>query len=440
MSYVIIGSGAAGVSAVEAIRSLDPEGVITLISEDPDLYYSRPGLAYFLTGELPESQLFPYRSEDFRQMGVQLITAAVESIDTAKRCIQLDDGRQLSYQKLLLATGAQARDLQVPGADLEGVVKLDNIQDARDILKKAGKARAAVVVGGGITALEIVEGLVARGLQVHYLLRGERYWSNVLDETESKLVLRRLVHDGIQIHKQTEIAAILPAKKGLLNRSGNRVGAVRTKAGDLIPCQMVGLAVGVVPRAELARQMGLDLDEGVIVDDGMRTSDPNVFAAGDVARSYDPFVQKAMLDVLWPSARDQGQVAGCNMAGGTAIYTKHVPINVTRLAGVRTTIIGNVGSRDSDPDLTGLARGDSQTWREARGDTLFTIVEDVNRVRLTLGEKTLRGALIMGDQRHSPAIQQIIAQQIDISAIRDDMVTSREPISLLLNHYEQVRS
>jgi len=188
MRYVIIGAGVSGYAAIEAIRSVDSVGEIMMISDDPRGYYSRPGLAYYLTGELYDKTLCPRTQEDYKKLKFSFLKGRVTRILRSEHALELDGKSRLTYDKLLIAVGARALPLQVPGAKLDGVVKLDHMADAKNILKLAKSGKTAVVVGGGITALELTEGLLARGMNVHYLLRGDRYWGNVLDERESKMV------------------------------------------------------------------------------------------------------------------------------------------------------------------------------------------------------------------------------------------------------------
>ncbi|MFN2237291.1 MAG: NAD(P)/FAD-dependent oxidoreductase, partial [Anaerolineales bacterium] len=202
--YVIVGTGPAGVAAAEAIRSQDSGAAITLIGDEPWGYYSRPGLAYYLTGELPEKGLFPFSEGDFQKLNLTTRYTRIRQINPDAHQIENQKGQKLQYDRLLIATGARAARIEMPGINLEGVVVLDNLDDARQIIKLSRKTRSAVVIGGGITALEIVEGLVSRGVKTHYFLRGDRYWSNVLDETESRIVESRLRHEGVQIHYHTE--------------------------------------------------------------------------------------------------------------------------------------------------------------------------------------------------------------------------------------------
>lgn len=424
--YLIVGQGVAGIAAAETIRAADAGGDITLLSDDPHGYYSRPGLAYYLTGEIPRSHLFPWSAQEFEQLRLRRLPSQVVSLDPAGHRVLLADGATLAYDRLLLATGASAVRPSLPGSDLPQVVKLDSLADAERIVALARKARSAVVVGGGITALEIVEGLHAHCRRVHYLLRGERYWSNVLDEAEARIVMQRLAAEGVTIHTHTELAAI-EAQRG-------QVAAVLTTAGQRIPCDLVAIAIGVAPRAELPRAAGLAVDRGVLVDETLRTSDPDIFAAGDVAQVFDPRAGKALLDTLWNSARSHGQAAGRNMAGGNTRYVKPVPLNVTRLAGVTTTIIGSVGS-GRDADLVGIARGDSEVWRQLGSALVAEDEHEVNRLRLLVGPSTLIGAVLMGDQRLSRPLQRLIGEQIDITPIRAQLLAPRAPLAALLTQF-----
>jgi NAD(P)H-nitrite reductase large subunit len=421
--YVIIGAGAAGVAAAEAIRSQDRSGRIILLSEEAQGYYSRPALAFYLTGELPESQLFPFSSRDFHNLGVQPHHARAVRVHTDAHKVELENGSMLPYDRLVIATGAAASPLKVPGGQAQGVVKLDSLEDARQILRLARKQRQAVVVGGGITALELVEGLVAQGVKVHYFLRGQRYWNNVLDETESKIVEHRLREDKVQLHYQTELEEILTA--------GDRVIGVRTRDGQQIRCGIVAAAIGVRPRIELGAASGLKVDRGLVVDEYLRTSAPDVFAAGDAAQVIDDATGQVTMNTLWALARDQGLIAGLNMAGSCTSYSPAVPFNVTRLACLTTTIIGKVGTGE-DLDLQGIARGDSETWRQLPDAIAAQAVFDINRLRLMIVGERLVGAVVMGDQTLSRPLQQLILGNVNIFSIRDRILKPGAPVADIL--------
>jgi NAD(P)H-nitrite reductase large subunit len=329
------------------------------------------------------------------------------------RTVELDGQPAISYERLLLAVGAQAIPLEVPGANLDGVLKLDHMADAKRILALARRGKTAVVIGGGITALELAEGLLARGVKVHYLLRGDRYWGSVLDEQESRIVERRLREEGVILHHHAEVIEV--------TGKNVRVSGVRLLNGQFLRCDLIAYAIGIRPRLDLARQAGLAVDRGILVNEYLQTNDPEIFAAGDVAQAYDPLSGRSILDSLWTPARQQGQVAGLNMAGKKTAYLKAPPFNVTRLAGLTTTIIGAVG-RGRDDDLVGIARGDSETWRQLPDSIVAQTGFDVNRLRLLVGKKKILGAIVMGDQTLSYPLEKIISENVDISPIRERLL------------------
>src|SRR5688572_8496894 len=426
MNYVIIGSGVAGMAAIEAIRSLDPVGEITLIGDDPYGFYSRPGLAYYLTGELHDKALFPRTADDFHALNFRYVKGRVTKILRAEHILELENQSPISYDRLLIAVGAQAIPLKVPGADLEGVLKIDHMEDAKRILKHARRGKTAVVVGGGITALELVEGFVSRGMKVHYLLRGDRYWSNVLDDQESRIVEHRLQEERVTLHYHAEAVEV--------TGQNGRVSGVRLLNGPELKCDLVAYAIGIRPRVELAKQAGLTIDRGILVNEYLQTNDPDIFAAGDVAQVYDPMSGRSILDSLWNPARQQGHTAGLNMAGRKTPYVKSPPFNVTRLAGLTTTIIGTVG-RGRDDDLVGIARGDSETWRQLPDALVAQTGFEVNRLRLLVGEKTLLGALVMGDQKLSFPLEKIISGSVDISPIRERLLAPNAKVGDILAEF-----
>jgi len=430
MRYVIIGSGVAGIAAIEAIRSVDREGDVVMVGDDPHGFYSRPGLAYYLTGELHDKALFPRTADDFRKMNFLYVKGQVKKILREQHSLEMEGQPSLSYDRLLIAVGAQALPLDAPGANLEGVLKLDHMEDAKRILKFARRGKTAVVIGGGITALELVEGLVSRGMKVHYLLRGNRYWSNVLDEHESKIVEHRLQEEGVKLHYYAEVSEV--------TGKNNRVNGVRLLDGKVLKCDLVTYAIGIRPRVELAKQAELVVDRGILANEYLQTNDPNIFAAGDVAQIYDPAMGRSVLDSLWAPARQQGYAAGLNMAGKKTTYVKSPPLNVTRLAGLTTTIIGMVG-RGKDADVIGIARGDSETWRQLPDSMTAQTGFDVNHLRLVIGDKTLLGAILMGDQRLSFPLEKIISDNMDISPIRERLLSPNAKIGEVIAEFWSTR-
>jgi NAD(P)H-nitrite reductase large subunit len=419
--YVLVGCGPAAISAAEAIRYRDAAAEIVIVGDEPHGYYSRPGLAYHLAKNVPEERLFPFAPQDFARLNVQLVFERATRVDPAAHRVDLAGGRVLTYDRLLLATGSRAIPSKVPGAELDGVVKLDDLDDARDLIRRSGAAKAAVVVGGGITALEIAEGLQARGVRAHYLMRKGRYWSNVLSESESTMVEQGLTAHGVQIHHYTELAAIL-------GRKGRAVG-VETGDGAQIPCDIVAIAVGVRPEIALAKAAGLDCERGVRVDEYLRTSDDDIFAAGDIAEVHDTHTDRRTLEVLWSSAVAKGRVAGLNMVAEPAYtYNTGTPLNVTKLAGFEITIVGAVGG-GRDSDLEGLSRGDSEVWTGLRPTATVESHSGDVHIRLALGDRTIAGAVVIGDQDITLPLHEIIGTRTDVSDILLSLQQPEAPVA-----------
>jgi NAD(P)H-nitrite reductase large subunit len=335
-------------------------------------------------------------------------------MDTAQKWIEFSNGKKLPYQKALLAVGAAARKPSLPGIDLTGVVYLDSMETTKQTIKMSRGWKTAVVIGGGITALELVEGLAARGVKVHFFLRGSHYWGRVLDRTESAIVLHRLSEEGVKIHRDTEAQQII-GKNG-------KVKGVLTKDGRTIKCDLVGVAIGVSPRLGIAQASGLTVGRGIRVDEHFQTSQPDVYAAGDAAETYDRQLEDWVVDSLWGIAREQGYLAGLNMAGKAQPYLRQSPLNVTRLAGLTTTIIGSVGEKDGGEDDLAIVRGESETWQKVPDAIVYQNDFAVNRVRIMVGGNVLLGAVVMGDQTLSRPLEDLVRESVDISPIRQDLV------------------
>lgn len=409
MRHVLVGSGIAALSAAESIRRVQPDATITVVSDEHAPFYSRPGLAYLLTDDVPESQLTVRTPAEVDALRLERVAGRAAQLLHDPRVLRLDDGTHVPYDRLLIATGAASIRGEFPGAMLDGVVQLDDLAEAKDIVRRCASAKVAVVVGGGSTALELVDGLVARGVHTHYFLRGDRYWAKVFDPVESAIVESRLLAEGVVIHRHTSV-------REARGHEGVLTGVV-TEAGVHVPCDMLAVAIGVRPRVDLAKRSGIQTDRGILTTEYLETSEHGIYAAGDVAQVYDPVHQLAQLDTLWSSAQQQGRIAGLNMAGVRVALRTQVPINVTRVGGVTVTIVGTVGNAD-DPDLLTLTRGQSERWITDRSAWSVGGARQGNRLRVVVSGRAIVGAVIMGEQTLSRTLAHLIGEDVDISALR----------------------
>lgn len=359
-SVVVVGAGSAGSSAVETLRREGFEGEIFLVDPDSEAPYDRPNLSKaYLAGDAPAEWL-PLRSRQFyEENGIVRLERTVESIDTDERRVTLDDGRTLRYGALLLATGARPRTLQVPGADLAHVHTLRSLADCRGIIDAAEHAHAATIVGASFIGMEVAASLRARGLAVTVVAPEDVPFARTLGPE-----LGGYVHS---LHEQG----------GVSFRLGRTVGRILTGGvvlddGTEVEGDLVVIGVGVVPDTELARAAGLEVDDGVIVDALLRTSDPVVFAAGDIARYPDPRTGERVRIEHWVVAGRQGRTAARNMLGREETFAD-VPFFWTRHFGRSVAYVGHAPSWDRT-EQSGDCGGDGGcTVRYLQGDRTLAV-------------------------------------------------------------------
>jgi NAD(P)H-nitrite reductase large subunit len=413
--YLIIGNGAAGVTAAEEIRARDPQGKIAILSAEPHPMYSRPGLAYVIINEIPDKQVIARQPEWYAHHQIKVVHGTAAKVDTALRQVLLANGKRAPYDKLLIATGARAVPLPYPGADLEGVVFLDTLDGTKELLRKAKSARRVVIIGGGITALEMTEGFAHHRLDTHYFVRKSILWSSVFNDAESKVLEERMIEHGVKIHYNTEVAEVIGDKH-------KRVVGVRLTDGKVFPCDLVGAGIGVKPQLDLARDTPIKVDKAILVNEFLETSEPDIYAAGDCAQVWDRWTQKHTMDVLWPTAIAAGRLAGANMTGARLPYLKGTPFNACLLFGLHVTAIGQLGgSRDeTEPEVfQHLSRGSSEVWT-TRPHAYSSAWSQTgpNTIRLALSGDRLVGALIVGEQTLADPLREIIERQVNIRSLR----------------------
>ncbi len=440
--YLVIGNGAAGLSAAEVIRTRDESARITIVSNESHRFYSRPGIAYYLSGQIPAGQLIS-RSESFYQgHRLDLLHSTVTALDLETRHVLLENGQALPFDVLLLAMGASAVRPPFRGSDLDGVVTFDTLDDAKGIVAFSHRAKRAVVVGGGITALELAEGLQHRGVRTTLLQRGDRVWPRLFDPRESAIIEEAIKHEGIEILYGEELSEI-HGKRG-------RVRGVLLKSGKELSCQIVGVAIGVRPVLSLVEETSLEKDQGLLVNNHLQTNVREVFAAGDVAQVHDRWTGKHNLDVLWPSAINEGRAAGYNMvdiAHGNEpqlIYQKGSPFNAALLFGVHVTVIGHVGNQntESSEEFQHISRGSSNVWTSPFSSSYRSAWDKkgTNSIRIVMSGGKIVGALIMGDQRSADPLRDLIENEVILQDHQQQLMEAGENLpELISNVWQQWR-
>lgn len=316
MRYVIIGNSAAGVAAAEGIRSRDKSGEIVMISEEKFPAYGRPLISYYLLGATDRAHM-DYRPSDFYEKnGITLrLGVRAEKIDPVGHTVLLSDGSEIGYDRLLAATGSRSF---VPPAEGLSEVKAKytfmTLADALALEKALSKKKEVLIVGAGLIGLKCMEGILGRVKKVTVIDMADRVLSSILDEKGSQIVQRQLEARGVRFVLSDSVVRF-------------EEGRAKLKSGGEIAFDLLVMAVGVRPNIELVREAGGKTDRGIVTDEGMRTSLPDVYAAGDCTESSDIASGKRRILALLPNAYRQGYCAGENMAGGDARFGDAMPLN-----------------------------------------------------------------------------------------------------------------
>jgi len=315
-SFVIVGASLAGATAAQTMRDEGFDGRITLIGDELHRPYERPPLSKdYLLGKSALEKVFVHPEGWYAEHDVDLrLGNAVTRIYRGARNVTLADKSLVSYDALLLATGSTPRILRLPGADLDGVLYLRRIEDTERIKTAFATRPRVVVIGGGWIGLETAAAARAAGLDV-----------TVLEAAELPL-LRVLGYDVAQVfadlHRDNKVDLLCGVQVAGLTGADDRVTGVKLADGTVIDADLVLVGVGIAPNSYLAEDAGLEVDNGVIVNEQLRTSDPAIYAAGDVANAYHPWLGRQLRVEHWANARRQGAVAAKSMLGQEVVYDR----------------------------------------------------------------------------------------------------------------------
>jgi NAD(P)H-nitrite reductase large subunit len=330
--YLIIGNSAGGIGAAEAIRQVDKEGALTIVSDEPYPAYSRPLISKYLTGKRTLEEIL-FRPLDFYDQNniIFLQGKKVTHLELDHQAAQLEDGEQIAWEKLLLAVGGKPIFPKMKGSSKRGVFTFSNLDDAKAIDRFLDNAGKAVVIGGGLIGISATEALIKRGVDVIVVEMKERILNTILDQQASLMVEEVLKRAGVEIIAGQTVVKV---------NGKDAVEEVILDNGAAIPCDLVVVAIGVLPRPKLAQDAKLEINRGIVVDRHMATSHPGVYACGDVAEAYDFVHEENGLTPIWPNAYIEGRIAGFNMAGITAEYAGGTAMNSLNYFGIDITSAG----------------------------------------------------------------------------------------------------
>ncbi len=389
-SVVIIGNGAAGITAADTVRRHHPECEIHLVSREKHHFYNRMAITRLIYGRSAMSGLYMQTEAwyDERKITCWLNTHATH-INRGHKQVSLATGETLTYDRLILASGSSSYVPQIPGYDLPGTFVVREAEDAMEIRAyvQRHQCRTAVIAGGGLLGLETAYALHKMGLSVWVLERGEWLLRRQLDERGAHCLKQGLEAMGLVIETQAEAASV---------EGEGRVSQVTLKNGLTLPCDVFLVAAGIQPNVDLARTAGLRVNRGVLVDETMRTNAPDIFAAGDVCE----FAQQ--VPGLWGVAVEQAKVAAINAVGGQTTYKEIVPMTILKVVGIDMTSIGRFEARSSSDIEIAIEDQDNHSYR-----------------KLVIADGKIVGAILLGRPMDAPAVTTAIKEGLEVSHCLD---------------------
>ncbi|PUE44169.1 NAD(P)/FAD-dependent oxidoreductase [Limnohabitans sp. 2KL-51] len=351
--HVILGAGPAGVIAAETIRKHAPGDTITLVGDEPDAPYSRMAIPYLLIGNIDERGTYLRKSDaHFDELCITQVKAKVTRVDSTGKTVHLDNGKSLSFDKLLIATGSHPVRPPIAGMDLPGVHPCWTLEDARAIQALAKPGARVLQMGAGFIGCIIMESLAARGVKLSVVEMGDRMVPRMMGPVAGGMIRDWCEAKGVQVFTGTKVEAISQgAEKGLLGKLASAVGLgsddasgalqVRLSNGQTVEADLVISATGVRPAIGFLKDSGITCLQGVLTDEHLQTNVPGIYAAGDCAEAFDMVSGKTIVSAIQPNAAEQARVAALNMLGQKAVLKGVTQINVLDTLGLISTSFGN---------------------------------------------------------------------------------------------------
>ena len=393
MNYVIIGNGTAAVGTIEGIRAVDPEGPITVISEEPYHVYGRPLISYMLLGKTTEDKMLQYRPTDFYEKnGVKaLLGRKAASIDAAAKTVVLEDGEKIPYDKLCICTGSRPFVPPMAGLDtVEDKTSFMTLDDAKHLDAMLGTEhdKRVLIIGAGLIGLKCAEGIYQRVKELTVIDLAPCILPNVLTEMPASIIQKHIESKGVKFLLEDSVEQFEPHTAHL-------------KSGKTVDFDVLVVAVGVRPNTELAAGAGCEVNRGIVTDARSATTVPDIYAAGDCAVSHDITADTDRILAILPNAYMQGETAGHNMAGDPHEFTKAVPMNASGFMGLHMITAGSY-----------------------EGETYLEQDEDHYKLLVTR-DNHLVGFIMIGDVDRAGIYTSLIREQTPLDTIDFDLIREK---------------
>jgi NADPH-dependent 2,4-dienoyl-CoA reductase/sulfur reductase-like enzyme len=353
--YMILGGGmVAGYAAKELVERGLKSGELTILSADNAIPYERPPLSKsFLAGKDDEKSIRINAEEFYGQHGIEVkLSCEVAGVDARQKTVHLQSGEDLGFEKLIVATGAQVKTLTIPGANLGDVYYLRSMEDSKKIRTRAGDAKRAAVIGGGFIAMEVSAVLAQKGIETTMLIREDRIWKQVFTLAMSKFFEDYYSARGVRLVKQTNLTEL---------KGDSAVKSVALEDGRTVGCDMVVAGIGVSPVTEPIANSGMQIANGIVVNEYLETSVPGIHAAGDVANYQDTLFNKRRRVEHWDNAVSQGQYCARALSGERKAFS-HVPYFFSDVFDLSYEFWGDPANADQIVERGDLSTSSFSVW------------------------------------------------------------------------------
>lgn len=396
MKHVIIGTGPAGVIAAETLRRTDPKCSVTLIGGEPEAPYSRMALPYLLADDIKEDGTHLRHGKDhYKSLGIDLVHDEVTAVDTGGKSVTLAKGRDLKFDRLLIATGSHAARPPIPGMDLKGVENCWTLEDGRKIAAATKKGSRVVLMGAGFIGCIVLEALAARGVELTVVEMEDRMLPRMMDHAGGDMIKRWCESKGVKVLTSTKVTGIEEAGKAM---------KISYADGSSADVDTVVCATGVVPNIAFLDGSGIDTDLGVLVDNSLQTNKQGVYAAGDVAQGPELLTGAKEIHAIQPTASEHGRIAALNMAGKATYYRGSLSMNVLNTLGLVSSSFGQ---------WDGIEGGDETSAEDA---------DHFRYLRLTFKDDVVVGALALGLTEHVGVIRGLIQTGVRLGHWKDRLM------------------
>ena len=376
---------------------MDSSGVISIISNEDYHFYKRSKIINLISASCSEDDLFLKSKKVYDDNNIKFIYDDVIKVIPGKKQILLKSGSNLKYDYLLIASGGSPIMIPLKGVDLEGVNTLYQLDDAKKVGEQVSNAKHVVIIGGGSIAMKAVRNFKKIGLNISIIEKASHLWPIGFDRKVARIVEKKIKENGVHIYLNEEIVEFKGEEKKLTS--------VHLKSGKELPADIAVITIGMRPNIEFLLDSGIKVDKGVLVDMNMKTNNPNIFAAGDVAQIYDPLYDCPKLHPTWGNAKKQGKIAAVNMTGGDVKYKGTISIQSIKVFGFTAIAVGITHSKKNFDEIS---------W--------VSFEKELCR-KFILKEGHLVGALILGKNIDKkllkPRLKEAVFNQLKLNKYKD---------------------